>query len=221
VMPEDLVKYGRIPEFIGRLPVVTSVSKLTREALVQVITEPRNALARQYERLFDLDGVELQFTDDAYDAIADLALRRGTGARGLRSIMEDVLMSAMYEVPSRADVSRVVVNADAVNGDVAPTMVPRKVAAAKAKATREERKAARPVPTWYGQTPYEQATAANGRRVRQVLGEAGWQAFLAAKDVAAYGGHQYDNNTILRHAVGTRAALDVLEAAGLHETANF
>jgi len=97
----------------------------------------------------------------------------------------------------------------------------RAAAAAKAKATREERKAARPVPTWYGQTPYEQATAANGRRVRQVLGEAGWQAFLAAKDVAAYGGHQYDNNTILRHAVGTRAALDVLEAAGLHETANF
>ena len=141
VMPEDLVKFGMIPEFIGRLPVVTSVAKLSREALVQVITQPRNALARQYERLFDLDGVELQFTDCAYDAIADLAMQRGTGARGLRSIMEGVLMGAMYEVPGREDITRVIVDANAVNGASEPTLVPRKVAAAKPKAAARPKSA--------------------------------------------------------------------------------
>ncbi|NBU30045.1 MAG: ATP-dependent Clp protease ATP-binding subunit ClpX [Actinobacteria bacterium] len=141
VMPEDLVKFGMIPEFIGRLPVVTSVAKLSREALVQVITQPRNALARQYERLFDLDGVELQFTDCAYDAIADLAMQRGTGARGLRSIMEGVLMGAMYEVPGREDITRVIVDASAVSGASEPTLVPRKVAAAKSKAAARPKSA--------------------------------------------------------------------------------
>ena len=98
-MPEDLLKFGMIPEFIGRLPVITTVRNLDREALVQILTEPRNALVKQYQRLFELDGVELEFTDDALEAIADQAILRGTGARGLRAIMEEVLLSVMYEVP--------------------------------------------------------------------------------------------------------------------------
>ena len=99
VMPEDLLKFGLIPEFIGRLPVIATVDKLNREALVQILTEPRNALVKQYQKLFDLDGVELEFTDDAIDAVADLAMMRGTGARGLRAIIEEVLLHVMYDVP--------------------------------------------------------------------------------------------------------------------------
>ena len=99
-MPEDLLKYGMIPEFIGRLPVITSVHNLDREALIRILTEPKNALVRQYKRLFELDGVELEFSDDALDAIADQAILRGTGARGLRAILEEVLLSVMYDVPS-------------------------------------------------------------------------------------------------------------------------
>ena len=99
-MPEDLLKFGMIPEFIGRLPVITSVHNLDREALIRILTEPKNALVRQYQRLFELDGVELEFTDDALEAIADQAILRGTGARGLRAIMEEVLLSVMYDVPS-------------------------------------------------------------------------------------------------------------------------
>ena len=98
-MPEDLLKFGMIPEFVGRLPVITSVHNLDREALIQILTEPRNALVRQYQRLFELDGVELEFTNDALEAIADQANLRGTGARGLRAILEEVLLSVMYEVP--------------------------------------------------------------------------------------------------------------------------
>ena len=98
-MPEDLLKFGLIPEFIGRLPVIATVDKLNREALVQILTEPRNALVKQYQKLFDLDGVELEFTDDAIDAVADLAMVRGTGARGLRAIIEEVLLHVMYDVP--------------------------------------------------------------------------------------------------------------------------
>ena len=99
VMPEDLLKFGMIPEFVGRLPVITSVHNLDREALIQILTEPRNALVRQYRRLFELDGVDLEFTDDALEAVADQAILRGTGARGLRAILEEVLLSVMYEVP--------------------------------------------------------------------------------------------------------------------------
>jgi ATP-dependent Clp protease ATP-binding subunit ClpX len=101
VMPEDLMKFGLIPEFIGRLPVITSVQKLDREALINILTEPKNALVRQYRKLFELDGVDLEFTDDALEAIADQAILRGTGARGLRAIMEEVLQSVMYDIPSR------------------------------------------------------------------------------------------------------------------------
>jgi ATP-dependent Clp protease ATP-binding subunit ClpX len=125
VMPEDLLKFGMIPEFVGRLPVITSVHNLDRAALIRILTEPRNALVRQYHRLFELDGVELEFTDDALEAIADQAVLRGTGARGLRAIMEEVLLSVMYEVPSRQDVARVVITREAVLEHVNPTLVPR------------------------------------------------------------------------------------------------
>jgi ATP-dependent Clp protease ATP-binding subunit ClpX len=128
VMPEDLLKFGMIPEFVGRLPVITSVHNLDREALIRILTEPRNALVRQYRRLFELDGVDLEFTDDALEAIADQAIMRGTGARGLRAILEEVLMSVMYEVPSRKDVERVVITAESVLEHVNPTLVPRDVA---------------------------------------------------------------------------------------------
>ena len=125
VMPEDLLKYGMIPEFIGRLPVLTSVHNLDRIALIRILTEPRNALVRQYRKLFELDGVELDFTDDALEAIADQAILRGTGARGLRAILEEVLLSVMYDIPSREDVARVVITREAVLEHVNPTIVPR------------------------------------------------------------------------------------------------
>jgi ATP-dependent Clp protease ATP-binding subunit ClpX len=128
VMPEDLLKFGMIPEFVGRLPVITSVHNLDREALIQILTEPRNALVRQYRRLFELDGVDLEFTDDALEAVADQAILRGTGARGLRAILEEVLMSVMYEVPSRKDVEGVVITSESVLENVNPTLVPRDVA---------------------------------------------------------------------------------------------
>jgi ATP-dependent Clp protease ATP-binding subunit ClpX len=124
-LPEDLVKYGMIPEFIGRLPVITSVRNLDREALLRILVEPRNALVRQYQRLFELDGVELEFDLPALEAIADQAILRGTGARALRAILEEVLMSVMYEVPSRQDVGQVVITEAVVRSNVNPTLVPR------------------------------------------------------------------------------------------------
>src|SRR6201990_1863730 len=128
VMPEDLLKFGMIPEFVGRLPVITSVHNLDRDALIQILTEPRHALVKQYRRLFELDGRDLEFTADSLDAIADQANLRGTGARGLRAILEEVLQSVMYEVPSRKDVERVVITREAVLENVNPTIVPRDVA---------------------------------------------------------------------------------------------
>ncbi|WP_107704949.1 ATP-dependent Clp protease ATP-binding subunit ClpX [Nocardioides allogilvus] len=125
VRPEDLTKFGLIPEFIGRLPLIASVTKLDNEALVQILTEPRNALVKQYQKLFDLDGVELEFTEGAIASIADKALERGTGARGLRAIIEEVLLHVMYEVPSRDDIAKVIVTREVVLDDVAPTLVPR------------------------------------------------------------------------------------------------
>ncbi len=133
VRPEDLTKFGLIPEFIGRLPLIASVNKLDQEALVQILTEPRNALVKQYQKLFELDGVELEFTDDAIRSIADQALERGTGARGLRAIIEEVLLHVMYDVPSRGDVGKVVVNAEVVTNEVAPTLIPRETEAKKKK----------------------------------------------------------------------------------------
>jgi len=128
VMPEDLIKFGLIPEFIGRLPVVASVTNLDKESLVTILSEPKNALVKQYTRLFDMDGVELEFSGEALEAIADQAIHRGTGARGLRAIMEEVLLPVMYDIPSRDDVAKVVVTRDTVEGNVLPTIVPRKAA---------------------------------------------------------------------------------------------
>jgi ATP-dependent Clp protease ATP-binding subunit ClpX len=125
VLPEDLVRFGLIPEFVGRLPVVSSVEPLSRDALVDILTRPRNALVRQYQRIFELDGVELEFTSDALEAIADLAVLRQTGARGLRAILEEVLLSTMYELPSREDVGRCVIDVATVREKVNPTLVPR------------------------------------------------------------------------------------------------
>ncbi|MGV8965244.1 MAG: ATP-dependent Clp protease ATP-binding subunit ClpX [Cellulomonas sp.] len=129
VMPEDLLKFGLIPEFIGRVPIITTVSPLDRAALVRILTEPRNALVKQYQRMFQIDGVDLDFTEDAVSAIADLALLRGTGARGLRAIMEEVLQQVMFDVPSRDDVARVVISREVVLENVNPTLVPREVVA--------------------------------------------------------------------------------------------
>ena len=125
VMPEDLIKFGLIPEFIGRLPVVASVTNLDKTSLVKILTEPRNALSRQYQRLFDMDGVELEFTPGALDGIADQAILRGTGARGLRAIMEEVLLQVMYDIPSRSDVAKVVITEQTVKENVNPTIVTR------------------------------------------------------------------------------------------------
>lgn len=126
VRPEDLQKYGLIPEFIGRLPVIASVSPLDRDALVRILTEPKNALVKQYKRMFEIDGVELEFDEPAVGAIAEQALLRGTGARGLRAIMEEVLQQVMFDVPSRDDVERVLITRDVVLDNVNPTVVPRK-----------------------------------------------------------------------------------------------
>src|SRR5436309_3578973 len=126
VMPEDLIKFGLIPEFIGRLPVIASVTNLDKDSLVQILSKPKNALVKQYTRLFEMDGVELEFTDDALEAIADQAVLRGTGARGLRAIMEEVLQPVMYDIPSRDDVAKVAVTKESVQDNVVPTIVPRK-----------------------------------------------------------------------------------------------
>ncbi|MEV0718771.1 ATP-dependent Clp protease ATP-binding subunit ClpX [Asanoa sp. NPDC050611] len=140
VMPEDMLKFGLIPEFIGRLPVITNVRSLDREALVKILTEPRNALVRQYQRLFELDGVELEFEPAALEAIADQAMLRGTGARGLRAIMEEVLLSVMYEVPSNPDAARVLITRAVVMENVNPTIVPREFAGRRRR-DREEKSA--------------------------------------------------------------------------------
>jgi ATP-dependent Clp protease ATP-binding subunit ClpX len=124
VMPEDLMKYGLIPEFIGRLPVMATVEDLDMDALVRILTEPKNALTRQYARMFEMDEVELVFTEDSLEAIAAQAIKRGTGARGLRAILEEVLLNTMYDLPSRSDVERVVIDRDVVAEKVNPTLVP-------------------------------------------------------------------------------------------------
>ncbi|WP_077487725.1 ATP-dependent Clp protease ATP-binding subunit ClpX [Sinomonas mesophila] len=129
VMPEDLLKFGLIPEFIGRLPVITTVENLDRNALMQILTQPKNALVKQYQKMFHLDGIELHFEDEALEAVADLALERGTGARGLRAILEEVLLPVMFELPSRDDISGAVVTREVVLGKAQPTLIPHNVAA--------------------------------------------------------------------------------------------
>ena len=123
VEPEDLIKYGLIPEFIGRLPVVATLTELDEAALIQILKEPKNALTKQYAALFDLEGVELEFRDDALNAIAHKAMERKTGARGLRSIVEAVLLDTMYDLPSLEGVSKVVIDETVIKGDSAPLMI--------------------------------------------------------------------------------------------------
>jgi len=138
ILPEDLLKYGLIPEFVGRLPVLTHVHNLDKQALVDILTKPKNALVKQYCKFFEFDGVELEFDDDALSAIADQAILRGTGARGLRAIMEEVLLNVMYELPSRQDVHKCLIDKGVVMSGVNPTLVPR---AEPAPRVRKERTA--------------------------------------------------------------------------------
>lgn len=123
VEPDDLVKYGLIPEFVGRLPIVATLEELNEEALVQILTEPKNALTKQFGRLFDMEQVELEFRDDALTTIASKAMERKTGARGLRSIMENMLLDTMYDLPSMSDVCKVVIDGAVVNGDAKPLLI--------------------------------------------------------------------------------------------------
>ena len=125
MLPEDLLKFGLIPEFIGRLPVIGAVHSLDQEALVRILSEPKNALAKQFQKFFQFDNVELEFDEDALGAVADQALLRGTGARGLRAILEEVLLNVMYELPSRNDVGKCVIDRKVVLEKVNPTLVPR------------------------------------------------------------------------------------------------
>src|SRR4051794_25649868 len=123
VMPEDLLAYGLIPEFIGRLPVISAVHQLQQTDLVQILTEPKNALVKQYQRFFSYDGIELVFTDDSLVEIAQKALERETGARGLRSIIENALLDVMFELPSRKDVSKCVITRETISKGMRPTLV--------------------------------------------------------------------------------------------------
>jgi ATP-dependent Clp protease ATP-binding subunit ClpX len=138
VMPEDLLKFGMIPEFVGRLPVLTSVENLDKPALMQILTEPKNALVKQYQKLFDLDDVVLEFTADALEAVAELAMERGTGARGLRAIMESVLLGVMYEVPSRADIAKVIIEKECITSKAPATLIERVGEVPKRSSRREK-----------------------------------------------------------------------------------
>ena len=121
--PEDLIKFGLIPEFIGRLPVIATLEDLDEEALIRILTEPKNALTKQYKALFDMDGVNLEFREDALRAIAKKAIERKTGARGLRSILEGILMDPMFDIPTATDIEEVIINEDVVTGTAQPLVV--------------------------------------------------------------------------------------------------
>ena len=132
VEPEDLIKYGLIPEFVGRLPVVATLEELDVDALVQILTEPKNSLTKQYTKLFEMEGVEVDFRDDALRAVAEKAMERKTGARGLRSILESVLLHTMYDLPSSDGVSKVVIDGSVINGDSEPMLMYENIDQAKA-----------------------------------------------------------------------------------------
>ena len=125
VQPEDLLRFGMIPELVGRLPVVGAVSNLEQDALVRILVEPKNSLTRQYRRKFEYENVELEFTQEALEAVADVAMARGTGARGLRAVMEEVLLDLMFDLPGRSDIERCVIDAGAVRANANPTLVRR------------------------------------------------------------------------------------------------
>ena len=122
-MPEDLLKYGMIPEFVGRLPVIVTLSALDEKSLIRILKEPRNALVKQYQKLFEMDNSQLEFTDDALVVVAQEAIRRKTGARGLRSIMEDIMLDIMYELPHRTDIAKCVVTKEVVMNREEPIIV--------------------------------------------------------------------------------------------------
>ncbi len=121
--PEDLIKFGLIPEFVGRLPISAALDELSEQDLVRILTEPRNALSKQYHRLFELDGVRLKFTDESLVAVARKAARQNSGARGLRSVMEDIMLDIMYDIPSKTNIREVVINEDVINGGKAPLTI--------------------------------------------------------------------------------------------------
>ena len=123
VTHDDLLQFGLIPEFVGRLPVVSTLDPLDVETMVAILTRPKNAIAKQYQRLFEIDNVELVFTDDAYVAIAEAAMGQKTGARGLRTVVEEILLDVMYEIPSRTDIKKCVVSADCVTRHTRPLLV--------------------------------------------------------------------------------------------------
>jgi ATP-dependent Clp protease ATP-binding subunit ClpX len=123
VLPEDLLKFGLIPEFVGRLPVIGAVHSLDKDALIRILVEPKNALLKQYQKFFQFDDVDLVFTDDALESVGDEALKRGTGARGLRAILEEVLLEVMYDLPSRSDIAQCVIDRSVVLERVTPTLV--------------------------------------------------------------------------------------------------
>ena len=123
ILPQDLLKYGLIPEFVGRVPIVVTLEALDEPALIRILTEPKNALVRQYQKLFDMDGVMLEFTEEALRAVAEEATRRNTGARGLRAILEDIMLDVMYDIPSRVDVTKFVGTRDVVHKNVNPLLV--------------------------------------------------------------------------------------------------
>ncbi len=125
LIPDDLLKFGLIPEFVGRLPVAVSLDSLDKDALIRILTEPKNAIVKQYQKFLQLDRVELVFTNDALDAAAEGALKQRTGARGLRSIIEDVLLDVMYEIPSRADVKKVIINGEVITSHLKPLLITR------------------------------------------------------------------------------------------------
>jgi ATP-dependent Clp protease ATP-binding subunit ClpX len=125
IMPEDLLKFGLIPEFVGRLPVLGKLTPLHQEALVRILKEPKNSLTKQYKALFAIDGIDLEFTDEALEEIAVTAMKRNTGARGLRAIMEDLMTDLMYDVPSRDDVGKVLIDKEFVLGEREPQFFPK------------------------------------------------------------------------------------------------
>ncbi len=138
VEPEDLVKYGLIPEFVGRLPMIATLDELDLDAMVRIIKEPRNSLIKQYQKLFEMEGVEIQFRDEALKAVAQKAKERKTGARGLRSIMESVLLDTMYKIPSMENVSKVIIDAAVINGESEPLLVYENREQASSRAASEE-----------------------------------------------------------------------------------
>jgi len=135
---EDLLKYGLIPEFVGRLPVIVTLDALDEEALIKILTEPKNALTKQYQKLFEIDDVDIEFESDALELVAQKAIERKAGARGLRGILENIMMDIMYDIPSREDIEKVVITKDTVENGTQPTIVLKKANATKKKKSKEE-----------------------------------------------------------------------------------